>query len=107
MSAAACSKVPVVTATLDLPLELRERCCLIAAEMALDNNSMVVLVSQTAQGEMLICAEGDSCCASRPRSVAVVSDTEALSRWGSAPKGAMSVSRADGRTAYVFQGGAR
>lgn len=102
---AACSKVPVVTPTLDLPLELRERCCLMAAEMALHTNSMVVLVGQTAMGEMLLCADG--CCSSRPRSIAVVSDTEAISRWGSVPKGAMSMSRADGRTAYVFQGAAR
>ncbi len=100
---AACSKVPVVTPTLDLPLELRERCCLMAAQMALHNNNMVVLVGQTAQDEMLICADG--CCASRPRSIAVVADTEAISRWGSVPKGAMSMGRADGRMAYVFQCG--
>ena len=41
----------------------------------------------------------------RPEKLAGVS-AEAISRWGSAPKGAMSMSRADGRTAYVFQGGA-
>ena len=104
MTAGACSKVPVITPTLDLPLELRERACLMAAQIALHNNSMVVLVGYTAQDEMLICADG--CCSSRPRSLAVVADTEAISRWGSVPKGAMSMARADGRMAYVFQGGA-
>ncbi|SET10837.1 hypothetical protein [Geodermatophilus poikilotrophus] len=41
---AACREVPVLTTTLDLPLEMRERCCLMAAEMARHNNCAVAIV---------------------------------------------------------------
>lgn len=100
----ACSKVPVVTPTLDLPLEMREYACQVAAELALHNNLLLVIVGQTARDELVLCADG--CCTARARSVVVVPDVEAISRWGSVPKNAMSMARADGRTVYVFQGGA-
>lgn len=99
---AACSKVPVLTTTLNLPLDVREAGCQIAAELALANNVMVVIVGRTSRGELLLCA--DECCTVRPGVITVVPDVEAISRWGSVPKGAMSMERADGRTAYVFAG---
>lgn len=104
---AACRKVPVVTTTLDLPLQRREQACQVAADLALHNNVMLVIVGQTARDELVLCADGFGCCTGRPGVISVVPDVEAISMWGGAPRGCMRMERADGRTAYVFAGGAR
>lgn len=102
---AACARVPVLTTALNLPLDVRQAACKLAAGLALHNNVMLVIVGQTCRGDLLLCA--DECCVVRPGVIAIVPDVEAISRWGSVPKGAMRMESADGRTAYGFRGGAR
>jgi hypothetical protein len=98
---AACLGDRVATVTLDLPLQVRHWFCELAAQLTWEANELVVVAGRDGEGRAVLCGE---CCSRRPRTIVVVPDVEVVSRWGSAPKGAMRMERADGRTAYVFQG---
>lgn len=99
----ACSSVPVTTPALEMPLGWREEACEIAADLALLNNMLLVIVGQADEFPFVICTDEE--CAARPGVLVVVPDTEAISRgWTSTPKGVMRMDRTDGRACYVFRG---
>lgn len=99
----ACSSVPITTTALEMPLGWREQACEVAADLALLNNQILVVVGQADDFDIVICVDEE--CSARPGVITVVPDTEAVTRWASVPPQAVKMDRVDGRSCLVFAGG--
>jgi hypothetical protein len=100
--ASLCLRIPVVVKASEMAEEMRRGAIEVAADLALDGNTTLVLLGQKADDDIVLCA--DQCALFQPGAIVVVPDVDVV-QMGRVPEGSMRVEReADLRVAYVFDG---